>query len=384
MRIRLKHERLAALLAASRLSQNHWALRLGLSRGHLSDIVNGHHPYLSAKTRARLLETLGVVFDELFEIETVAPGAKSATEEPAARAKPQPTSTTALPHSQRGGAIFGLLEDLRYAWRMARRKPLTSVVVAVTLALGVGVTTAVFSLVNGLLLRPLPFDESDRVVRLSTVLRTGNSTIMNAFPDLEDYRHATTLADVSGVFLSGATLTEGDAPRQYLILYVDHGYDAVFRIRPAVGRFFVPDEYRFGAPRVVMLTDELWRQQFGGDPGIVGHRVSISNEPVMVVGILPPLPYTYPSFPDVGFMAPLRPRPNSSQDKRGALWLRAAARLKPGVTLDQAQHELSTITAAISTTFPEAAGERGVRLESLHEIETRDVRAMLGMLSLAV
>ena len=385
MRIRLKHDRLAALLAESQVSQNHWAIRLGLSSGHLSDIVNGRHPYVSAKTRARLLDTLDVPFDELFEIETP-PSAVGAREtDPVAQAKLLSTPIAPPPHSPPGGVMSGLLDDLRYAWRLAGRKRIASAAVIMTLALGVSVTTAVFSIVNGLMLKPLPFEESSRVVRLSTLLRTGNSTIMNALPDLEDYRHATTLSDVSGVFLSGATLTEGDAPHQSFdplrgprirrCVPDQTGGGSVFRARRC---------YRFDAPRVVMLSQELWRQQFGGDPTMVGHAVSINNEPVTVIGILPVMPYVYPSFPDVGFVAPLRPVPNSSQGTRGALWLRAAARLKPGVTIDQAQSEIATIAASIARAFPEAAGGRGVRLESLHGVETRDVGAMLGLLSVTV
>lgn len=370
MRIRLKHKRLAELLAASRLSQNHWALRLGLSRGHLSDLLKGRHPYVSAKTRAKLLDGLKVPFDDLFEEE------HPRTSIPA----PPPVTT----RQRLGAHMSTLFDDLRYAARVSARYRLVTGAVVMTMALGIAVTTAVYSIVQAVLLTPLPFSDSDQVVRLGMTLRDGRVVHQNALPDIEDYRrHATAFSDITAVSLSGTTITTGQTPEHEMIAYVDHGYDEVFRLQPIHGRFFQPDEYTFGAPRVTLISHRLWRDRFASDPAIVGRTISLDHQPVTIVGVLPAMAYSYP-WPDLGFIAPLRPNPKSFHFNRGALWLRAAARMKPGVTQAQAEQDLRLVAAGIADQYPDAYRGLGVRMEGLREAETSDARSMLVLLSAAV
>lgn len=370
MRIRLKHKQLAALLAASRLSQNHWALRLGLSRGHLSDLLKGRHPYVSAKTRAKLIDGLKVPFDDLFE-----------EEHPRISIPAPPPLTT---RQRLGAHMFTLLDDLRYAVRVSARYRLVTGAVVMTMALGIAVTTAVYSIVQAVLLSPLPFAESGQVVRLGMTLRDGRYVPQNALPDVEDYRrHSKAFSDITAVSLSGTTITAGETPEHEMIAYVDHGYDDVFRVQPTHGRFFQPDEYTFGAPRVALISHRLWRDRYGSDPAMVGRTISLDHQSVTVVGVLPPMAYTYP-WPDLGFIAPLRPNPKSFHFNRGALWLRAAARMKPGVTLSQAEQDLKLVAAGIADQYPDAYRGLGVRLEGLREAETADARSMLVLLSAAV
>lgn len=424
MRIRLKHERLAALLAASRRSQNHWALRFGFSRGHLSDLVNGRHPYVSSRTRERLLGVLGVPFEELFEeeqeprlasfeilreieragdkvvylardprdgrettVELVGPPIQRRRPAAiAAPAAPGPIAAPVAPRSSRqtlGAAMRSTLEDLRYALRISTRHRLAASAVIATMALGIAATTSVYSIVKAVLLAPLPFDDSDQVIKLGMTLRDGRVVNQNALPDLEDYRAATTIAAVTAVSLSGTTITSGDAPEHHLVAYVDHGYDDVFRLRPALGRYFQPDEYVFGAPRVVLLSHRLWQHRFGADPDIVGRTISLDHQTAKIVGVLPSMGYTFP-FPDLGFISPLRPNPQSFHFNRGALWLRAAARMKPGVTLAQARAELGGVAAGIAARYPDSNEGLQINIERLKDAETRDARAMLVLLSLAV
>jgi putative ABC transport system permease protein len=370
MRIRLKHHRLAELLAASRLSQNHWAIRFGLSRGHLSDLLKGRHPYVSAKTRAKLLEGLKVSFDDLFE-----------EERPRLHVPAPPPVTT---RQRLGASMFTLFEDLRFALRVSVRSPLVTGAVVMTMALGIAVTTAVYGVVQAVLLSPLPFADSDQVVRLSTALRDGRVVSQNALPDIEDYRrHSQAFSDVTAVSLSGTTITAGDTPEHEMVAYVDHGYDEVFRLQPTHGRFFQPDEYTFGSPRVTLVSHRLWRDRYASDPAIVGRTISLDHQSVTIVGVLPPMAYTYP-WPDLGFIAPLRPDPASFHFNRGALWLRAAARMKPGVTLEQATGDLDAVVAGIAAQHPVSNGGLAVRLERLRDAETSDARAMLSLLSAAV
>ncbi|MEP7344617.1 MAG: ADOP family duplicated permease [Gemmatimonadaceae bacterium] len=277
-----------------------------------------------------------------------------------------------------------LRDDLRYALRLSGRNRLATVAVIGTMMLGIGATTAVFSVVNSVLLKPLPFPESERVVRLGMTLRDGRLVTNVAYPDLEDYRSAaTSFSAFSGVLLSGLTLTEGDIPRQLLVSYVDKGYPNVFAARPTIGRMFTADEFTYGAPKVVVLMHAFWQRQFGGDRSIVGRTVSLGNEPYIVIGILAPLAYTYP-YPGLDLVAPLRLTPGSYQTNRGALWLRGAGKLKPGVSVEQGQRELSAIADRIAKEYPEANGGIGVRVESLHDVEVGEVRAMLMLLAASV
>lgn len=375
MRVRLKHDRLAALLAASRLSQNHWALRLGISRGHLSDLVNGRHRYVSARTRQRLLDVLKVSMDELFEVEADRP----------ARSVPVVPPPVAVPRRHwRGLSMPAVIDDLRYAVRIGLRHRLMAAAVVVTMGLGIAATTSVYSIVHAVLLAPLPFDESDQVVRVGVTLRDGRLVAINAWPDIQDYRQRVrAITDISAVQLTGTTLTSGNAPVHHLVAFVDEGFDDVFRVRPALGRFFQPDEFAFGAPEVTILMHEVWRASFGADPDVVGKSIVLDHRHVRIVGVMPPLAYTYP-FPGLGFLSPLRIDPASFRVNRGALWLRAVARVRPGVTLAQAQEEFSSVAAAIAADFPDANSGLGVRIERLRDVETQDARTMLHLLTAAV
>lgn len=376
-RIRLKHERLAALLAASRLSQNHWAMRFGISRGHLSDLLKGRHPYVSFRTRQKLLDVLQVPFDDLFEelpIQVEPPPVAPATRPPA----PRPPARVSLE------ICITLLNDLRYAIRVSLRYRLVSAAVIGTLAVGIGFATSVFAVVHAVVLAPLPFADSEQVIRFGMTLRDGRTTTNMAVADLEDIRQGSqTLSDVTAVRLSGVAITGGNNPEHQLIAYVDHGYDEVFRVRPLHGRFFEPHEYVVGAPRAVMLFHSLWRDRFGSDPSIVGRTIELEHQPATVVGVLPPMAYTYP-FHGLGLLGPLRPDPNSFHLNRGALWVRGAARVKPGVSLEQASAEIDTITKGIAARFPDAYAGLRFWTESLRAGETRDARSMLVLMTLAV
>ena len=386
MRIRLKHERLAELLAASRLSQNHWAMRFGLSRGHLSDLLKGRHPYVSSKTRAKLLDVLGVPFEELFEEERQIGALENqgALRVPSSSSAFVPAELRRTSPTTLGVAMLTFLEDLRYTLRVALRHRLVTGAVVATMALGIAVTTAVYSIVQAVLLSPLPFPDSEQVIRLGMTLRDGRVVNSNALPDIEDYRrYSKTISDISAVQLSGTTITDGVSPQHEMVAYVDHGYDEVFRLQPIHGRFFQPDEYAYGTPRVTLVSHRVWRERFGSDPAAVGRTIYLDQQPVTIVGVLPPMTYTYP-WPDLGFIGPLRPNPKSYHFNRGALWLRAVARMRTGVTLSQAEQDLGAIAAGISERFPDSNGGIKLRLEGLRRAETRDARAMLILLSVAV
>ena len=273
-----------------------------------------------------------------------------------------------------------LLSDLRFAVRMSSRNRLATVAVIATMVLGIGVTAAVFSIVNSVLLRPLPFDGSERVVQFGMTLRNGTTTQRMAYPDMLDYaRDVRAFESVAMASLDGITITRGDAPQQVLIARVSADYARLFAIKPALGRFFSPDEFAPGA-KVVMISTALWQQQFGSDPGIVGRAISLANEPYTVVGVLPPLSYTYP-FRGIEILGPLFPAPGTYQANRGALWLSGVAKVRPNVSLDQARREVAQVADRLVKEYPDANGGLSVVIRPLQEVEVGDARQMLVLLS---
>ena len=181
--------------------------------------------------------------------------------------------------------MVNILEDVRYGARMIRRNVLSSAVVIATLMAGVGVTTAVVSVVNAVLLQPLPFSQSERVVRVGLASRGGGLGRMS-YPQLQDYKRASrAFSDLSAAAVNGMTLTQGAEARHLVVAYVDEAYARVFRVQPAVGRFFLPSEHQAGGAKAIMFSNPFWRSVFGADPSIVGRTVSIDNEPRVVVEV---------------------------------------------------------------------------------------------------
>lgn len=276
-----------------------------------------------------------------------------------------------------------LLSDLKFAARMSSRNRIATLAVIGTMVLGIGVTTAVFSVVNSVLLRPLPFDGSERVVQFGMTLRNGTATPRMAYPDMLDYaRDVRSFEGVAMASLDGITVTEGDAPQQVLVARVSPDYARLFGIRPALGRFFGRDEFSPGT-KVVMISTGLWQTQFGSDPSIVGRSISLGNEPHIVVGVLPPLSYTYP-FRGIEILAPLFPAAGTYQANRGALWLSGVAKIRRGVSLEQSRRDVAVVADRLVKEFPDANGGLGVSIRPLQEVEVGDAREMLVLMSAAV
>ncbi|MEP6833595.1 MAG: ADOP family duplicated permease [Gemmatimonas sp.] len=283
-----------------------------------------------------------------------------------------------------GGIVRSLLEDIRFAIRVSARNRLVTIAVVLTMVLGIASTTSVFSVVNSVLLSRLPFDDSERVVRIGMTVPDGSYNVSNAYPDFLDYeRNARTFSALSAAELTASTLTEGDAAEQLLTANVSDGFRDVFGIHTAIGRWFAPEDFATGGARVVVISNRLWKRRFGGDRTVIGRTIRLENEAVTVVGVLSPMAYTYPA-PGIEMLAPLRPAPGSFHLNRGALWLRIAGKVKPGVSLEQAQADIATVAAGIARQFPDAYTGLGTRVERLQEVEAKDARQMLGLLAAAV
>jgi putative ABC transport system permease protein len=246
------------------------------------------------------------------------------------------------------------LQDLRFALRTLVKQPGFTLVALLTLALGIGANTAIFGIVNAVLLRPLPYHEPDRVVLLWSHWTNWAKTWLSE-PELADYQQQVrSLEHVAGFDSTSFNLTGGGEPLRVRAAQVQAEIFAALGAQPIAGRVFTADEDRPGREHVVMLTEGLWRSQFGSDPSIVGRTIQLDATPFTVVGVLPaalrlPLDYASRTFTQVWVPLALK---SPDPQERGNHGLNALGRLAPGVTLTQAQAEIDTVTRGFLQRYP--------------------------------
>ena len=243
-----------------------------------------------------------------------------------------------------------LWQDLRYGLRTLISNPGFTATAILCLSLGIGLNSAIFSIVDGVLLQPFPYPDPDRIVVLnSTNQRAGINRAGLSWLDWRDLRDQNTTLATMAAF-SGRTLTIADGtsePERYIGATVSSSLFALLGTPPAMGRDFRADDDRLGAERVVMLSDEVWKQRYAADPKIIGRSVSVNGFPHTVIGVMPPN-FMFPDI--VRLWVPLAPYfETTARDVRG---LQVFVRLKPGVSSDQAATDLSGITARLATTYP--------------------------------
>lgn len=280
--------------------------------------------------------------------------------------------------------IDGLRADLRFALRSLRFRPLLSATVVATLAVAIGAGTALFSVVNGVLLRPLPYPGPERLYGVLGVARVNGSENANLSPpDVADLLAGSgTLEGIAAYSVSSAVLAGGGDPEPVRVGLVTGGFFDVLGVPPALGRLFLADEDQRGKHRVVLLSDALWRSHFGSDQEIAGRTATLNGVDYTVVGVLP-AGFTGPqpqAFDDPGLWRPVPLDPTS----RGGHWLKGIARLKDGATPDQAQAELETLAAVLERDHPATNTGRGFRLVPLRESIVAGVRPALAALMGAV
>ena len=251
--------------------------------------------------------------------------------------------------------MSGLFQDLRYALRQLRKTPGFTAVALLTMALGIGANVAIFSVVNAVLLRPLPYKDPGRLVYVwSAEKARGIPQSTVSIPDLDDWRQQNRVFEGIAGFTSGTfNLSGGETPAQVNGLSATANLFDVLGVKPELGRTFAPDEEQWGKHRVVILSHSLWQQSFGGDRMVTGKEVTLNAEPYTVIGVLP----AEASSPDaqVRLWVPVSVPPGTpiSRDQR---FLRVMARVKPGVSLAQAQADMSAIAGRLEQTFQENNG----------------------------
>jgi putative ABC transport system permease protein len=264
--------------------------------------------------------------------------------------------------------MTGLFQDLRYAIRQLRKSPGFTVVAVVTLALGIGANTAIFSVANGVLIRDLPFEDPQRLALLWSVGRDDNRDQLS-FTDVDDYRSQNQVFENVVAFGNwSATFTGADTPARIPGMQVSDGYLSLMRVKPLLGRDFLPEEQIEGKDQVILLTYGFWQDRFAGDPQIVGKQLSVNGKPYTVVGVTPKdfpmLPVTLVDGPAQFY----RPVAEKHDDKeRLSRHLRAIARLKPGVSVEQAQADLEVIHRGLAKQFPNEYSTTEVRVVKLRD-----------------
>lgn len=259
---------------------------------------------------------------------------------------------------------MSLLQDLRFAARVLVRKPAFTVVALLTLGLAIGANTAIFSVVNALMLRPLPYPESEEIVQLERGYPDGASTAVAAPKFLYWREHSTVFEHVAtyDTLGSGFNMTGDGPPERVTGSRVSRDFFKVFEVRPMAGREFLPEEDLPNAAKVVILSHGLWKRRLGGDPGLIGKPVTLNGEPYTVVGIMP-ADFRFPATAELWTPVGLDP---ATREK--ANYLEISARLKEGVTLEEAQAEMTVLGDRFRKAFPDEMSEREtVRVETLQE-----------------
>ncbi|HEY9402037.1 MAG TPA: ABC transporter permease [Pyrinomonadaceae bacterium] len=279
-------------------------------------------------------------------------------------------------------------QDMRYGLRTLWKSPGFTYVAVLALALGIGANTAIFSVVNTVLLRPLPYKTPDRLVWLwESSPRNDIAKEVASYPNFNDWRQQNQSFEAVAAFSNTSpSLTSSDGePERLPGAAVLGDFYTVLGVEPALGRKFLPEENEEGKHRVVILSHGLWQRSFGGNAGVVGQQIGVNNNQYTVVGVMPP-DFQHPN-PEarrpVEMWLPL-PVSEGMRNGRRSDFLSVIARLKPGVSVEQASAEMTTIAARLEQQYPDTNSAWGVIVQPLHQRFTGDVRPALLMLLGAV
>jgi predicted permease len=283
------------------------------------------------------------------------------------------------------------MNDLRFALRQLRKSPGFTLIAVITLALGVGANTAIFSLVNGVLLRPLPFPDSERIIYFEGKNPTQGITNSNiSYLDFTDWSQQTDLFASTAAYWTGTADLSGDGAKPEAVprAGVTTGFFSVLGVQPVLGRAILPEDdkpasFNEGRGTVAIISHGLWKRRFGSDPAIVGRVVVMKSRPLTVIGVMPP-GFEYPEQTQIWVNSAV----NLSEESRENRAWSAIARLNPNVDLKQAQTRVSAINAQLDKQFHETNKGWDATLWTLHERLVREVKpsllALLGAVGLVL
>jgi putative ABC transport system permease protein len=271
-----------------------------------------------------------------------------------------------------------MLSDFRYALRLFTQQPLVTATVVLVLALGTGANTAIFSVVNAVLLQPMAMRDADQLVMVVAyqTRQSGGMSPVSA-PAFAAWKARNTVFESMAASSDAVyNLTGVGDPLSVIGYRFDGDFFSVLGTQPMLGRTFVPEEMTAGNHRVAVLSHRLWQRRFNADPNVVGRNITMNDEPFTVIGVMPPA-FNHPQRAEIWTPLVLTARVQSNWNVRA---LRVAARLKPGVTIDQAQTEMSRIAAEIAQAQPASNTGEDARVRSFRDQRSGDIRPALLML----
>jgi putative ABC transport system permease protein len=274
-----------------------------------------------------------------------------------------------------------LFKDVRYALRMVRLSPGFTIVAVLTLALGIGANTAIFSFIDAVLLSPLPYPDANRILMVFEKPPHGERNGISTLNFL-DWKSQNTVFTTMAAQTGGAvTLTGLDVPVQLHAVRVSAGFFDIFGVKPMLGRTFAPDEDQLGKEHVVVLSHRIWESRFGSDRSLVGRTISLDNQPYTVIGIMPAnTPFDRRS---TDMWRPLAFEPKDMT--RNFHWMFSWAKLKPGVTLDQVRVQMKSVAARIEHDYPDSNKGWSVTVDRFQDrLVDQDLRSSLLVLLGAV
>jgi predicted permease len=252
-----------------------------------------------------------------------------------------------------------LRQDVRFALRLLFRTPLLTTAILATLALGIGVASAVFSLVHAVVLRPLDYDEPDRLVQLfETGKREGGEADWVSFPNFRDWRDKNDVFEEMAAYRYRVfTVTGAEGAESFLGLECTDRLFSVLKVQPRLGRTFAPGEDRPGRDRAVVISHALWQRRFEADPNVIGRAVTLDGQPYSIIGVMPAT-FSFPDTVPGETVAPsdlwIPMRPSDDLEERGSHNYWAVGRLAPGVSLDQARAVMRTLADNLARQYPDS------------------------------
>lgn len=286
-----------------------------------------------------------------------------------------------------------MLQDIRYGFRRLLKRPGITAIAIVSLALGIGATTSIFSVVNAVLLRPLPYADSQRLVilwetnsqHIAALMNLQNRNQVAAANFLDWNKQNQVFEEMAAVRFLNFNLTGGDRPERIPGAIVTQNLFSVLGVKPVLGRSFLPEDAQAGRERVAILSDVLWQRRFGANPNVIGQKLPLNNEIVSVIGVMPPQ-FQYPDDAELWVLSRLEvpEAPGAANanvlTNRVLHYLMVIARLKPGVTTQQAQADMKNIASNLQSQYPDTNGSAGVSVVTMQEDIVGDIRPTLRIL----
>src|SRR5881392_2577732 len=281
--------------------------------------------------------------------------------------------------------MHAILQDFRYALRMLAKQPAFAAIAVLTLALGIGANTDIFSIINSVLLRPLPYPHADRIIVLNESSGPGQDYSV-ALPDYFDWQRDNIVFEyLAATHKESRNLSgiPGRDPERVSCASVTRNFFNIIGLPPELGRTFSQDEDKVGAPPVAVISDRVWRRVFNADPGVLGRSITLHDQNYTVTGVMQPQ-MTSPQDTDVWLSMMRRSNNPAWMDRSHHPMIYVWGKLKPGVTVDQARTEMKGIAARLEKTYPDTNGGETAVVTPLLDNLVGKYRTNLGLLLGAV